>query len=153
MTALYAAALGWAVGMRSMTPPAVLARGLARGLRPRRQPGKALASAVRWLPLAAAGEMAADKLPAMPDRTSPPVLAGRVLSGAAVGAALGQARRTRPVAGALAGVAGAVASSFVMMRLRQRVGRRLDLPDAAVAVAEDALAVGLSLVVVRSALR
>ena len=97
--------------------------------------------------------MAADKLPAMPDRTSPPVLSGRVASGAAVGAALAQARRTHPVAGALAGVAGAVASSFAMMRLRQRLGRRLGLPDAAVAVAEDALAVGLSLAVVRSALR
>ena len=133
-----------------MTPPAVLARALGR---PRRQPARALAAVHRWLPLAAGGEMIADKLPSAPDRTSPPVLAGRVASGAVVGAALGQTRRSSAAACALAGVAGAVASSFVMMRLRLGLGRRLGLPDAAVAVVEDALAVGLSTAVVRRSLR
>ena len=153
MTSLLSAALGWAVGMRSATPPTVLARALAHGRRPRRQPARALASAASWLPLAAGGEILADKLPAMPNRTAPPVLAERIAVGALVGAVLGQIRRTSPVAAGLAGAAGAAASSFAMMRLRGWVGETLDLPDPAVAVAEDALTIGLSTAVVRRALR
>ncbi len=157
MTVPLSAALGWAVGMRSVTPPAALSRALAQNAHPHpnRQPAHALASgaASGLLPVAALGEMVMDKLPSTPDRTSAPVLAGRIASGALVGVVLGQVRRTSPVAAALAGAAGAAVSSFAMMRLRGWAGARLGVPDAAVAVAEDALAVGLSTAVVRRALQ
>ena len=42
-------------------------------------------------------------------------------------------------------------SSFAMMELRRRLGERLDLPDPAVAVVEDALAVGISVAAARGA--
>ena len=159
-TPLYAAALGWVAGMRSATPPALLARtladrsGLRRLLGRRRQPAKALSTdaAAALLPLAAAGEMAADKLPTIPARTSPPALMGRIASGALSGAVLAQARREAVLPAALAGAAGAAASSFAMMALRQRVGEALGVPDVAVALAEDALAVGAGAAVVRAAL-
>ena len=158
-TPAYAAALGWIAGMRSLTPPALLTRTLSdrRGparLLGRRQTARALGSSAAraLLPLAAVGEIAADKVPGMPARTSPPVLAGRLASGALVGAAVAAARRADPAPAAVAGALAAVASSFVMMRLRLRAGDALGVPDAVVALAEDALAVGLGAAVASAAL-
>ncbi|WP_420455926.1 DUF4126 family protein [Rubrivirga sp.] len=157
-TTTLAAALGWAAGMRSMTSPAALARALAsrtspvpRLVRRRRQPARSLGSerAASLLPLAAAGEMVADKLPAIPPRTSPLPLVGRVASGALVGAALAAARRQNPVLPMLVGAVSAGASSFAMMELRRWAGERFDLPDPAVAVVEDVLALGISLAATR----
>ncbi len=155
---LLAAVLGWASGMRSMTPPAVLAVRL-RSRRPavpllsRRlpQPARALGAKrpASLLPLAAAGEIVGDKLPFTPARTSPPALLGRIASGALVGAALAASRREGLVLSALVGAASAAASSFVMMEARREVGERFDLPDPAVAVVEDVLAIGLSLAATR----
>lgn len=120
--------LGAVSGLRTFTAPGVLA---ARGRWGR--------GALAWaLPLAAAGELAADKTPAIPPRSDPPSLAGRVLSGAAVGAAVGGAR------GAGAGAAGAAATTYASERLRSLLGARTGLPDLAVAAAEDALAVTLA---------
>lgn len=138
-------ALGWTAGMRSATAPALLSRGLTSGRRPRRQPAHALAHP--WAPgllgAAAAGEMVFDKLPVAPSRTSPPALAGRLLSGALVGAAAAAARRSSVVAGVLAGAAGAGAGSFVMERLRREAGAALGVDDKVVAVVEDALTLAI----------
>lgn len=159
-TPLLAAVLGWAAGMRSMTPPAVLAQTLNRArprvpqlARRRRPPAAALGSdrAAALLPLAAAGELVADKLPVTPARTDPAPLLGRIGSGALVGAAVAAVRRQNPIVPALIGAASAAASSFAMMELRRRLGERLDLPDPAVAVVEDALAVGISVAAARDA--
>ena len=159
-TSLLAAALGWAAGMRSATPVAVLSRTLA-GSKPRipqlarrrRQPAQVLASdrATTLLPLAAAGELVVDKLPVAPPRTSPPALAGRIASGALLGAAVAAARRSNPIVPALVGAASAAASSFAMMELRSRAGEQFGLPDPAVAAVEDALAIGISVVAAREA--
>lgn len=159
-TPLLAAALGWAAGMRSMMPPAVLAQTLSRSkprvphlARRRRQPADALGSdrAATLLPLAAAGELIGDKLPITPGRTDPAPLLGRIGSGALVGAAVAALRRQNPIVPALVGAASAAASSFAMMELRKRAGERLGLPDPAVAVVEDALAVGISVAAARGA--
>ncbi|WP_412069511.1 DUF4126 family protein [Rubrivirga sp. IMCC43871] len=153
MTTALAAALGWAAGMRSLTPPAVLARALsdarspfARLARAPRQPAGILGSdaAAFWIPVAAAGELVADKLPVAPSRTAPLGLAGRAGSGALVGAAVAAARRQNVILPALVGAASAVVSSFAMMELRAAVGEHFGVPDSAVALAEDALAVGIS---------
>lgn len=140
-TTALAAGLGWTAGMRSMTAPALLSHALSHGRRPLRQPARALSStpARRLLTAAAAGEVAADKVPGMPARTAPPVLAGRIASGALVGAAVAAASRSSVVPAALAGAAGAVAASFAMLRLRTGAAAALGVPDAAVAVVEDAL--------------
>jgi len=136
---LAATALGWTAGMRSMTAPALLARALPRASgsllsRPTVRAG---------LAVAALGEMAADKHPAIPSRTSPPALIGRLGSGLLVGATIASARGDSRLAGALIGGAAAVASSFAMERLRAEAGRQSGAPDAVVAVGEDALAVAL----------
>lgn len=157
-TPLLAAALGWAAGMRSMTPPAVLAQTLAGQAlsipllaRRRRQPARALSTdrAGTLLTVAAAGELTVDKLPVAPPRTSPPALIGRIATGALVGATVAAVRRQNPLLPALVGAASAGASSFVMMDLRKRAGEALDVPDSVVAVVEDALAIGISLLATR----
>ena len=130
--------------MRSMSAPALL--GLALGGRRRlRQPAEALGSALvrRALVAAAAGEMVADKMPGMPARTAPPVLAGRIASGVLVGAAVAAAQRSPLVPSAVAGAAGAVAASYAMLAVRRAAGERLGVPDATVAVAEDAMTLSL----------
>ena len=151
-TPALAAGLGWTAGMRSMSPLALLSTALA-GRRRLRQPAKTLGSPLvrRLLTAAAAGELIADKLPGMPARTAPPALAGRVVSGALLGAAVAAARRASPVPAVFAGMAGAVASSYAMVRLRRAAGEALDLPDPAVAMGEDAATLGFGHVLVQNA--
>jgi hypothetical protein len=121
-----AALLGGVSGMRTFMAPAVLA------LRGRLAPDPARYA----LLVAAAGELAADKHPAMTDRIAPPALAGRMTSAAVSG---------RTVAGAPGGaLAGgiALAAAAASWRVRKELSRLL--PDPAVGAAEDALAFSLA---------
>jgi uncharacterized membrane protein len=124
---------GVAAGMRSLTPPAVIA--LRRG-RPALR---------RALLVAAAAELAADKHPAVPDRRSAPALAGRIASGAGSGWVAGGPP------GTVAGATGAAVATFAASALRRRIAAAMGLPDPLVAVAEDLAAVALSLAAVRAA--
>ncbi len=160
-TPLFAAALGWVAGMRSAIPPALLAVTLSNRSIPRRllehhrQPIESFRSkgAAILMPLGAVAELVADKLPQTPARTSLEPLAARFAAGAVCGIVLAQARHDSVVSSALAGGVAAAAASFVMMDLRKRAGDALDIPDPAIAVLEDVLAVTIGTVVVRAALR
>ena len=130
-------------GMRSMSAPAFLSHYLAR------QPHAGLAgSPLRFLQkpitasvlkLLAAGEMVADKLPSTPDRTAPPVLLGRLLSGALVGAAWYRSRHGSALGGGVLGGLVAVAATFVSYALRTGISEKSGVPVALVGVGEDAL--------------
>lgn len=138
--------------MRSATAPAALSSALAA--RPRRAdrfPATLLASgpAAAGLGLAAAGELAADKLPWVPDRTDLAPLAGRIASGALVGAAVAGRRGTSRLASAIAGALGAGASTFAMHRARREASGVLGPVPAA--LAEDALAAALGAAAARAA--
>jgi uncharacterized membrane protein len=130
---LRSAAIGALAGMRTFAPPAWLDR--RKNLRARRF----------WL-LASAFETVFDKLPILGSRTSRPQLLGRVLSGVAIAVVQAErdenARLRRVVSGATAAIA-AVASTYVLHRLRRRVGSKLKVRDAWVGAAEDAVALGL----------
>ncbi len=115
--------LGAASGLRTMAAPAALA---GRG---------------RWgstgriaVLTAAAGEMTADKLPFIPPRSDPPALAGRAVAASVAG------REIAGAAGAGAAAAGSLASTYVSERLRSMIVAKTGIPDPAVGVAEDALA-------------
>jgi uncharacterized membrane protein len=143
---LLAAAFGAIAGMRSMAAPALLSGRLAEVAKaPDSTAERLLASrkAARALTALAVGEAVIDKIPGTPDRISPPLLLGRALTGALAGAALASFQGRRSTPGALAGAIGAVASSYAMFYLRQRVDRRVQLPDAAIGVLEDGLVMGL----------
>ena len=132
-------------GMRSMSAPAFLSHYLSR------QPADSLAgSPLRFLQkpvtatllkVVAASEMVADKLPAMPDRTAPPVLLGRLLSGALVGAAWYKSRHGSALSGGVLGGLAAVTSTFISYALRTGISEQSGVPVALVGVGEDALVV------------
>jgi uncharacterized membrane protein len=100
-------------------------------------PGRAL------LVTAAAGELCADKLPAIPSRLSPMGLGGRIAAGAAGGAALALRARGNPVIGALCGGAGAVVGSYAGAMWRRWAGPE-QVTAFAAAVTEDLLTVATS---------
>jgi uncharacterized membrane protein len=121
-----AAVLGGVSGMRTFMAPAALA---LRG-RLARNPGR------HALLATAAGELAADKHPAIPDRVGPPALAGRVTSGAVSGGTVAGV----PGAALAAGIAlAAAAASF---RVRAELATKV--PDPLLGAAEDALALSLA---------
>ncbi len=102
----------------------------------------ALAARGRWgsagriaVLTAAAGEMTADKLPFVPPRSDPPALAGRAVAASLAG------REIAGAAGAGAAAAGSLASTYASQRLRSMIGAKTGIPDPALGVAEDALAV------------
>lgn len=122
-------ALGAATGLRSATPPAALA--LRKGKLP-------TAAKVAFV-AGALGELAADKHPSAPARTSPQGLAGRFAAGAGVGFVAGGGAEAALVCGVVAAGVGAGAS-----KLRATLGRLTGLPDPVVAVGEDWIAIGLA---------
>lgn len=146
--------LGVAGGLRSMTPLAAVA--LTHGAGPaehgwrgwpvlRHGWGQALVVCM------AGAELVGDKLPATPSRLAAPALAGRVVAAALAGAALGTddarhgaVQRCAALAG-LGALLGAVGGYWARRALVAASG----LPDPAVAVLEDAGAIGLSRAAVR----
>lgn len=120
--------LGAVCGMRTFTGPAALAlRGRIGG-----GPARVL------LPVAAAGEAVGDKLAAVPARTSPPALAGRLASGGLCGIAVAGA------SGAALGLLGAAAGAFGGQRARAALGRLTGWPDPMVGMIEDGAAASLA---------
>jgi uncharacterized membrane protein len=146
--------LGAVAGMRSLLPIALLGLESSRG---RFDPGRtwlarrlATPGGVAAALLASVGELVGDKLPVIPDRTRPGPLAGRVVIGTLVGAAVYQDAH-RPVAyGAVVGAAAAAASTLALARARTALGRRTPLPDLAWGLVEDVLALTVGLLAVRS---
>jgi uncharacterized membrane protein len=123
---------GLACSMRTFSGPAMLAaRGTIGG---RRRAG---------VLVAAIGELAVDKSPVATDRTDPPALAGRIVAGAYTGRAVAGAP------GAAAGAVSAALGTFASWRARSLVVKATGLPDAVVAVGEDAVALTLAAIATR----
>jgi uncharacterized membrane protein len=147
------AQLGVVAGLRSQLPFALLALATRRGeFAADRDAPLGLLRKPASLPvlgLLAGGELVGDKLPMVPSRVSPGPLIGRVAIGAAAGAAVaGEAGRAVGLPAALGG-AGAALGSLAGYQFRTKLGRATGLPDAALAVAEDALALGLGVLALR----
>jgi uncharacterized membrane protein len=151
MLLLLALALGVLAGLRSMTPPAVVAWAARLGYldldpTPLAFLGSALAA---WLFVAAAlGELVGDKLPSTPNRTAPGPLVARLLTGALAGSALAAGAGGSLAGGAVAGALGAVVGAFGGYRTRTGLVRALGTPDYLVAVMEDVIAVGGAILLV-----
>ena len=139
-----AAGIGAVAGLRSMTAPAMVALAINQG-RLRAPKGRLdfldnnkTAAIIGSL---AFGELIVDKLPWVPNRTSPPALTGRILAGGFAGAALFGSKRRPIIAGAVFGGLGAVAGSFLGYYARKQITQKLHAKDTLVAVVEDAIAV------------
>ncbi len=141
-------AMGFVAGLRSMTPPAVIA--WAAHLRWFHLQSQALAwinagAAVIVFSLLACGEMIADKMSSVPKRTAFAPLLARILTGAFCGACLCDAGSRSMAAGVALGAIGAIAGAFAGYALRARLPQTLHSSDRPVAVAEDLVAVGLAI--------
>lgn len=132
MTNLYTRifALGMVSGMRTMLGPALVAKGASDNVK----------LVFRVL---SAGELVGDKLPKTPSRLAPGPLLGRAVSGGAVGYVLCRRAGQSPWLGVALGAGAAVLGAYGGCHARKALGESLHLPDAIVAVGEDALAIGI----------
>jgi uncharacterized membrane protein len=142
------AAIGAVSGLRSLTAPAIIAGAANRNiLKLQKTPLAWLASegSARATILLAAGELIADKLPFMPNRTDPPGLIVRFISGAICGMAIAGRRKgnERIMSGIVGGTA-ALAASYAGYQYRKHV----KLPALAAALLEDVVAVGVGTAIV-----
>jgi uncharacterized membrane protein len=142
MAYLLAFLIGGVAGLRSMTAPAAVS--WAAYLGRLHLGGTWLAFlGYRWTPwiltLLAVGELVVDKLPSTPSRTAPMGFAGRIVTGALSGAAIGTAGGTM-IGGAIAGIAGAAVGTLGghSFRMRLAAALRNDRPAAFI---EDAIAI------------
>lgn len=134
-------------GLRSLTAPAVVARGAHLGwLNLLGSPLGFMSStaAVAIFSLLAIGELVADKLPMTPKRPAPAPLLARVVTGGPCGGCICAAAGKSLIAGALLGGTGGVIGAFLGYEVRRRLVNNLHIKDFVVAVCEDLLAIGLA---------
>lgn len=141
--------LGVMAGLRSMTPPAVVA------WTAHRWPALAQSSLsfMGWpvtayiLAAFAALELVTDKLPFTPSRLTPVPLGARIFAGGLVGATLAAASQQSLAVGALVGAAGGLAGSYAGYHARHALVTKVGLPDLAVALIEDAITIATSILI------
>jgi uncharacterized membrane protein len=141
--------IGAVAGLRPMMAPAVIAWALRRGwIRPGRSPFARIvsASASKRIAELAISELIADKLPFTRSRLNAAPLVSRIVSGAICGAAIHGTVKRSLAEGAVLGGLGALAGAVTGYYVRQRLNR--DMPDFAIALLEDALAVGGGAIIV-----
>jgi uncharacterized membrane protein len=96
----------------------------------------------RILAAAAAGELVVDKLPNTPSRLEPPGFIGRLVLGALAAGLFAQTRKAPWLPAAAIGASSAAVAAKVGHDVRARLDQHA--PDPAVAVVEDAVALGLA---------
>jgi uncharacterized membrane protein len=134
----HAAVLGAATGMRSTVALAALIMRSSDGL-----PAVLRHPAARRIAATADGaELFVDKLPGTPSRLDPPGLTGRLISASLAAAVLARSEHRGPIPSMLTASAAALAAAKICHDARAALARRV--PDPVVAVAEDALAIGLA---------
>ena len=118
--------MGVLSGSRSMLAPAMLAS------------NRVPAAAFSAMKLLAAGEMAADKHPAMPSRTDLVPLTGRMMSGAFTAASHATPDRRVPMA--IAGAVGGFCGTWLFFHLRRAIIARVG-PGVTAGLVEDTIAI------------
>lgn len=140
-----AAGLGALAGLRGIVAPALAANALSHHRKAVLQD-----PALHWLASAAIGnalkalaatEVLVDKVPGVPDRTTPPLLAWRALTGGVTGAAFSSYRGRRRWLGAAVGGIAAVAAAYAGLSARKRLAQRAHISQRAVGLIEDTLVV------------
>ncbi len=144
-------AIGIVAGLRSMTAPAAVSWAIHLGWLHITSGQLALlgtTAAVVILTILALGELVADKLPTTPSRTKPAPLIGRIGTAALCAAALAVAAGGSVDLAIALGALGGVAGTFGGYQVRHRLVIAAKLPDFAVALAEDLVAIGGALLIV-----
>ncbi len=150
MLLLLGLVIGAAAGLRSMAPLAIAAWA-AQSWPGVRETVLAFMAAplTAWILTAcAATELVADKLAFIPSRLDPGPLGARVVSGALCAAVLCAAAHQSLAVGAATGAIGGLAGAFAGYHVRRNLVSKAKLPALAVALTEDAVAIGMALLVV-----
>jgi uncharacterized membrane protein len=148
---LLALGIGVVAGLRSMTAPAAVAWAAHLGwinLSGSHLAFMGSAWAVAIFTLGALVEFVTDQLPTTPARTTVIPLAARIVMGLITGACMGIAGGASVWSGAIGGAIGAIAGAYGGYQARVGLVRRLHVPDIAIAIPEDLIAIGLGLVLV-----
>jgi uncharacterized membrane protein len=148
LTLFLALGIGVVAGLRSLTAPAVVAWAAYLGWL--HLGGSHLAFmgspwAVGIFTLLALVELVGDQLPGTPARTAAIGLSARIVTGALSGSCLAIAGGAALWLGALAGIIGAFIGTFGGYHARVGLVRGLRVPDFAIAIPEDVIAIGLGL--------
>jgi uncharacterized membrane protein len=140
---LLALLLGVVVGLRTMTPPAMISWAAHLGWLNLAGTGLAFLASI-WarviLTLAALAELVTDQLPSTASRTVPVQFGARIFSGAFCGAAMGLAHKSM-IGCLLAGIVGAVIGTLGGRAFRAKLAAAFG-KDPPAAFIEDAVAIG-----------
>lgn len=148
MTILLCFLIGVFAGLRSLTAPAATAWAVYLGWLKLQSPLSLMGSlpSVVIITLLAVLELIADKLPKTPNRTSPPGLIARIVTGGITGACVAAGGGNAVLFGALLGAVGGVAGCFMGYQARAWLSKRIGSISAA--LIEDVVAVAGSLWIV-----
>lgn len=143
----FAFGIGFAAGLRSLTPPAVVAWAAHLGwLNLNNSPlafmGSIIAAVI--FSLLAVLELIGDLRPSTPKRTALVPLIARILTGALCGACLCAATSQSVIIGAILGGAGGIIGAFAGYEIRRRLVAALKTKDSFIAVLEDLVTIGLA---------
>jgi uncharacterized membrane protein len=142
----FALGLGFAAGLRALTPPAVVAWAVHLGwLNLNNSPLAFMGSTITVIifSLLAVFELISDLRPSTPKRTAPAPLIARILTGALCGACVCAGSNQSLIIGAILGAIGGVIGAFAGYEIRRKLVAALKIKDAFVAVLEDLVTIGL----------
>ena len=144
----FALGIGFVAGLRSLTPPAVVAWAAHLGwLNLNNTPLAFMGSivAVVIFSLLALFELFVDLQPSTPKRTALVPLVARIVTGAFCGACIHYATSNQGwMLGAILGAIGGIIGAFAGYEIRRRLVAALNIKDVFIALLEDGVAIGLA---------
>ena len=147
----FALGIGFTAGLRSLTPPAVVAWAAYLGwLNLSNSPLAFMGSiiAVAIFSLLAVVELIVDLLPSTPKRTAPVPLIARIVMGGLCGACVCAAGNQSLIIGAIVGAVGGLIGAFAGYEIRKRLVSALNIKDVFIALLEDLVTIGLACLLV-----
>jgi uncharacterized membrane protein len=139
--------VGFAAGLRSLTPPAVVAWAAHLGwLNLNNSPLAFMGSIITVVIFAilALFELFVDLQPSTPKRTAPVPLGARILMGGLCGACICAASNQSLIIGAILGAIGGVIGAFAGYQIRRKLVSALNIKDIFIALLEDLVTIGLA---------
>jgi len=143
----FASGIGFAAGLRSLTPPAVVAWAAHFGcLNLSNTPLAFMGSIITAIifSLLAVFELIGDVRPSTGKRTAPVPLTARIFTGGLCGACLCAASGQSLIIGAILGAIGGVIGAFAGYEIRRKLVAALNIKDIFVALPEDLVTIGLA---------
>jgi uncharacterized membrane protein len=143
----FAFGIGFASGLRALTPPAVVAWAAHFGwLNLNNTPIAFIGSTIAVVILSslAVFELIGDLRPQTPKRTAPMPLVARILTGAFCGACICAASNQSLTIGAVLGALGGIIGAFAGYEIRRKLITALNIKDIFIALSEDLVTIGLA---------